>query len=307
MVDPEIRPIVYVRGFGGTGSHIDDAVDDPFYGFNEGSTHVRAAAPPGDVQNPNLEATVQFYEFEGPLLRLMNDKGYTVPVHGDQRAWLRRAESGSVGANTIWIHRFYDQAASTFGADPVDYTPEGAAADLLTFIREIQDGVDGKEPKPVYLVAHSMGGLICRALLQKTIPESGLDDNEPLTYVDRLFTYATPHGGIEFRVGDGVIDRIHRLAGVFGADIFGHQRMREYMVPIKMQSSGGDFDPRDSIGYPPARIFSLVGTDSRDYAAAGGLSRRTVGASSDGLVMIDNAQVHGSPRSFVHRDRKSVV
>ena len=38
-----------------------------------------------------------------------------------------------------------------------------------------------------------------------------------------------------------------------------------------------------------------------DYAVAGGLSSRAVGARSDGLVQIDNAYVPGAHRAFVHR------
>jgi len=37
----ERLPIIYVRGFAGGSRGIDAAVDDPFYGFNAGSTHVR--------------------------------------------------------------------------------------------------------------------------------------------------------------------------------------------------------------------------------------------------------------------------
>ena len=53
--------------------------------------------------------------------------------------------------------------------------------------------------------------------------------------------------------------------------------------------------------FPTERIFCLVGTDSRDYGAAGGLARRAVGPLSDGLVQITNASVLGAPRAFVHR------
>ena len=56
----ERLPVIYVRGFGGGPSGIDRVVDDPFYGFNEGSTlRVGARGRP------------RFYQFEGPLLRLM--------------------------------------------------------------------------------------------------------------------------------------------------------------------------------------------------------------------------------------------
>ena len=40
----ERLPIIYVRGFAGGQSGIDAQTDDPFYGFNVGSTHVRVGA-----------------------------------------------------------------------------------------------------------------------------------------------------------------------------------------------------------------------------------------------------------------------
>lgn len=40
-------PIIYVRGYPGTQSEVEETVDDPFYGFNKGSTHVRVGPRPG--------------------------------------------------------------------------------------------------------------------------------------------------------------------------------------------------------------------------------------------------------------------
>ena len=101
------HPIIYVRGFAGGTGGINKAVGDPLYGFNEGSTHVRV----GDADAP------QFFQFEGPVLRLITDDQYEVPVHGNQHAYLDAQEDGSVNPQTIWIHRFYDLSASTFGKD----------------------------------------------------------------------------------------------------------------------------------------------------------------------------------------------
>ena len=54
----EQLPIVYVRGFAGERG-IEKAVEDPFYGFNEGSVHVRF----GGLGDPS------FFQFESPLVR----------------------------------------------------------------------------------------------------------------------------------------------------------------------------------------------------------------------------------------------
>lgn len=53
-----------------------------------------------------------------------------------------------------------------------------------------------KEDFKVYLVAHSMGGLICRAFLQNPT----LGSNEARAAVDKVFTYATPHNGIDMHI-----------------------------------------------------------------------------------------------------------
>ena len=50
-----------------------------------------------------------------------------------------------------------------------------------------------KEAFRCYLVAHSMGGLVCRGLLQN--PKN--DKKGAAKYVDKFFTYATPHNGID--------------------------------------------------------------------------------------------------------------
>jgi pimeloyl-ACP methyl ester carboxylesterase len=142
-------PIIYVRGFAGGTSGINAAVDDPFYGFNSGSTHVRVGA----------KREPKFYQFESPLMRLMLDHGYT-PYGGGlggQRSWLEKLP-GRVGPKSIWIHRFYDVSASTWGSRPQEFRIENAAADLLAMIQLVRAKTTGT-PK-VHLVAHSMGGLV---------------------------------------------------------------------------------------------------------------------------------------------------
>jgi pimeloyl-ACP methyl ester carboxylesterase len=281
-------PIVYVRGFaGGTGS-IDQAVDDPFYGFNAGSTHVRV----GRGGDPH------FHQFESPLLRLMMDHGYELFVHGGQRAWLAEQDDDSVEPASLWIHRFYDVSASTYGQAPQAFRLERAAEDLL----ELVELVRRKTGAPrVHLVAHSMGGLICRCLIQKVIPERNAGAATGI--VDRLFTYATPHGGIEFDVGFGLLERLRDLIGPVGSDIFGPKRMFEYLTPGRPGRRPRGWRPNrmPEEAFPKDRIFSLIGTNPGDYDVARGMSSKLVGAKSDGLVQIENAYVDGARFAYVHR------
>jgi hypothetical protein len=291
-------PIIYVRGYAGGTKEIDKAVDDPFYGFNAGSVHVRVG---GDT-NPH------FYQFESPMLRLLTEEHdepgetYQLLVRGGQAAYLRGEAAGSVPPMTIWVHRFYDDAASSFGPGKKDFSIEAAAADLFELVLEVK----AKTGAPrVHLVAHSMGGLICRSMIQRVIPDATGRPDGAVAHVQSLFTYGTPHGGIEFSLGHGLLEKVRDAVDINGASIFGPERMYEYLTPTAQRADGPPegWNPASmpADGFPVDRVFCLVGTDPEDYAVAFGLSSAAVGARSDGLVQIDNAYVPGAHRAFVHR------
>ena len=154
----------------------------------------------------------------------------------------------------------------------------------------------------VYLVAHSMGGLICRCYLQNpSIPDLGLNASNAGPQwlrkgVDKLFTYGTPHGGIEFRDGLRFLEVIRDSFDPNNAGNFGPRRMREFLHLDTCE-------PLNSLNgrYPSKRVFCVVGTDWRDYRVGRGLARTVVDEMSDGLVLIKNASVRGAARAFVHR------
>ncbi|WP_225830104.1 triacylglycerol lipase [Streptomyces sp. NK08204] len=284
-------PVIYVRGFAGGQSGIDNAVMDPFCGFNAGSTHMRI----GPDNKPS------FYQFESPLLRLMMDEGYQILVQGSQETYLDTHTE--IPADSTWIHRFYDPSASTWGGTPKEFRIEDAAQDLLELIDEIRAKAHVDR---VHLVAHSMGGLICRSLIQKVLPERNI---EPADCVAKLFTYGTPHGGITFDLGFGMLERLRDATGINGAEIFGRERMYQYLTPgaTAGDEPPDDWDPRampadgERFAFPHRQVFCLVGTDPGDYDVAHGLSSAVVGPRSDGLVQIDNAYVPGAFRAYVHR------
>ncbi|HEX2057832.1 MAG TPA: hypothetical protein VHI71_05635 [Actinomycetota bacterium] len=282
----ERLPIVYVRGYAGGTSGIDKQVDDPFYGFNDGSTHVRVGRQGDPV----------FYQFESPILRLIDDEEYRVLVHGNQKAYLETRPDGQVDPESIWVYRFYDVSATTWGGTPQAFNIETAAQELYDYVQLVRVKTGAEK---VYLVAHSMGGLVCRAMLQKVCQTGGREPGHDI--VDKLFTYGTPHGGIEFDKGGGLIDWALETFGPAGSDIFSPDLMYGYLDPNAQwgdKAPGGwraNEIPPDA--FDPSRVFCLIGTDSKDY----GLSRKVVGPKSDGLVMIENAYVRRAHRSFVHR------
>lgn len=287
------HPIIYVRGFAASQGEIEDAVSDPYMGFNLGSTKTRKAWS-GEVR--------RFY-FESPLVRLMSDEDYDdVFVEGDDLIEAVGADR-PVPYRSIVIYRYYDQASADFGdgkgTPPITEFAKGLSKLILRLRDRIcanpDNAVSPAEFK-VYLVAHSMGGLICRAFLQNP----SLGTAEARAAVDKLFTYATPHNGIDMRIVRNVPGWV-----TFGdVNNFNRKKMAQYLKLVQ------DEDVSVVNDFPPERIFNLVGTNARDYAVAGGLSAWAAGDASDGLVRIENATTHGpgangqdvtSPRAFVNR------
>jgi len=291
--DPRYHPIIYVRGFAATEGEIEDTVADPYMGFNIGSTKARVA----------WTGKVRRFYFESPLVRLMSDHKYEdVLVEGDDLV-AAEAVNHPVPYRSIIIYRYYDEASKDFGDGKGTPPIERFASGLSDLILKLRDRVVAN-PKnkvtetdfKVYLVAHSMGGLVCRAFLQN--PRLGTPAARAA--VDKVFTYATPHNGIDMRI----VRNIPGWLSFGDINNFNRDRMADYLDVPK-----GD-DVSILKDFPPERIFNLIGTNPRDYGAGGGISAWAAGDASDGLVRIENAATHGinaqgkdvgSPRAFVHR------
>jgi hypothetical protein len=133
-----------------------------------------------------------------------------------------------------------------------------------------------------------MGGLVCRTLLQN--PD--LDPNKARQYVDKVFTYATPHNGIEM----GGIN-VPSWVSAGDANNFNRDRMAQYLNLQRVYkgnwSGSGRVDWLPESCFPSRRFFCMVGTNRADYNVAAGISRTFAGHGSDGLVRIENASVWG--------------
>jgi hypothetical protein len=286
------HPIIYVRGFAATQNEIEDAVSDPYMGFNVGATKTRLV----------WSGEVRRFFFESPLVRLMSDHAYQdVFVGGDDLINADRLDQ-PIPYRCIVIYRYYDEASKDFGdgkTPPIEHFAKGLGK-LVLRLRDKVCGQAGNEVAPedfrVYLVAHSMGGLICRAFLQN----ADLGTADARGAVDKLFTYATPHNGIDMRV----VRNVPGWLSFGDVNNFNRERMAKYLDVPK----GNDVSVVTN--FAPERVFNLVGTNPRDYVVAGGASAWAVGDASDGLVRIENATTHGvdasgknvgSPRAFVHR------
>ncbi len=311
-LEPPYYPIIYVRGYAATQGEMDATVATPYMGFNLGATKIRQ----------NHKGDIVSFIFESPLIRLMKDDGYTDAY----RDGVVVGENTRMPAKSVWVYRYYEKGPEDPGKGQRQSIEEFAEG-LREFILLVRDRICRRDDPAqqqalldrfrVYLVAHSMGGLICRAYLQSLCRRGVLDANgrpdtirnnelklEPMTdqtapvpasvhLVDKVFTYASPHNGIEI-AGVNVPD----LGKLDGLDVsnFNRDRMREYLAL-------GDDQPANDLNgaFDANRFFCLIGSDHDDYHAFFKLARRGVGPMSDGLVLIKNAYVDRAPRAFVYR------
>ena len=96
-------------------------------------------------------------------------------------------------SRSIWVSRFYDQDVFTDKIRRI----EDHAEDLYTLCKTIpgrlrQPGVDLGENDcdyKVILIAHSMGGLVCRTLIQNIMPNRGPEAKDPKDWIYRFVTW----------------------------------------------------------------------------------------------------------------------
>lgn len=276
------HPIIYVRGYAMTEAARESTVHTPYMGFNLGSTRVRQ----------QYDGSFKHYIFESPLIRLMKDYGYqdayadgvnlAEPLHDNEE----EQSNLRIPQRSIIIHRYYESELSANEGASEQVGIELAAQRLSALIARVKvlvcgnDAAQNKSFK-VHLVAHSMGGLICRCLLQN----QNADPQNAAPLVDKVFTYGTPHNGIEvFGLN------VPRFMGLMDANNFNRKNMAAY---LQLKAKSGRVNSLNG-AFPPQRFFCFVGTNPGDY----NLTRLVVEKASDGLVTIDNAYVEDAPRAY---------
>jgi pimeloyl-ACP methyl ester carboxylesterase len=271
---PAYFPIIYVRGFAFSDSEIEETTDDPTNGFNIGSTHARQGFRGSPIK----------YRFPGPFVRLMTDHGYEDAIHGYEDS----VDGVADPRRTLWILRFYEPYSDTFAEFGKSGRPSivEAATGLQNLVEHVREVCfrEGETDRRVILIAHSMGGLICRSLLQRVLesPAGGL--------IEKVVTYGTPHGGIPL---SSRWIRYHGISNFSKKDLF------RALAPKGVKER--DFDPRELMNFDAEKFLCVVGTNDLDYEVGGGIVRSLAGIASDGLVPIDNAWVAKAPRAYVYR------
>ena len=279
------HPIIYVRGYAMTSKEIDETTADPFCGFNLGSTVYRAV--------PDKTKPPRKFIFESPLVRLASTFGYR-DVYEDgydilDAEWTANPEN-KLTYRSIIIYRYYDEASTLLGLGETPTIDVFATklGDLILRVRDLvcANADNGVAPEDFrcYLVAHSMGGLVCRAFLQN--PTN--DKKNARGYVDKFFTYATPHNGIDV-AGVNVPEWLKKNS----ISNFSRDEMAKYLdlEDLYEKTKRVDWIPQNR--FSAERIFCMVGTNRADYEVAMGASRTFVGHGSDGLVRIENATLTG--------------
>lgn len=283
-------PIIYVRGYAMSRTEIDETTADPFCGFNIGSTVIRATPDP---KRPPRKLI-----FESPMVRLQSDFGYG-DVYEDGADIGDPDFTADIVTKSIIIYRYYDDASTLFGTGKTPEIEQFAKglSDLILRVRELvcrnKDNGVTRERFRCHLVAHSMGGLVCRAFLQN----AKLGDQKARDCVDKFFTYATPHNGIDMA---GV--NVPEFLGLNDINNFNRDRMAEYLGlgAVYKKTKRVDWMPEEI--FPSQRIFCMIGTNRGDYGVAAGLSRTFAGNGSDGLVRVANASVWGIDKQNKYSD-----
>ncbi|MBC8083428.1 MAG: hypothetical protein H7Z21_09470 [Hymenobacter sp.] len=313
---PVYYPIVYVRGYAMTPGEREEVFHDGYYGFAATSVEKRQApTPPGNPEAASGSNRQVADIFEGQLIRFMKlgDYRYLDAVNEGLREAAHPERS-------IWVSRFYDQDfISGQGRSIEDHARELADLILVDIPARLR-AATGNPHDPltgykVILIAHSMGGLVSRCLLQNILPlERQL---APTAWVHRLVTMGTPHRGIDLgRVPDFLEQAIVQALNPFGSDIFQEKRMREYLnlgqetaASLANEDKDGKKDYTydvHSLGesrFPASQCLCLIGSDYASYGAV----RNVTGAYSDGLVRQDRAYLVAGPRpgpgGYAHADR----
>jgi hypothetical protein len=312
MNSKAIHPIIYVRGYAMTQSEIEDTVADPYMGFNIGSCKVRQM----------WDGKIKKYFFESPLVRLLKQFGYKdVYEEGSDRV-VGSPEADAARVNvpykSIVIYRYYEPSSDDLGSSQKPDMKRFAfgLGELILELRSRiypngpntvisnEDKQLGKLPYDnfrVYLVAHSMGGLVVRSFLQNQ--DASFGSGEARKLVDKVFTYATPHNGIDI----GLLGNVPPWLSLYGMNTFSRDVAATFLGLTDDERDKGAIDIVTN--FDAAKVFNLVGTDPGDYKVAAGLSSAAVGEASDGLVRIVNATTRArrgkgfmaSPNAFVHR------
>ena len=281
--DASFRPIIYVRGYAMSRNEIDDTTADPFCGFNIGSTVLRATPDP--KQAPEK---VHLRIAAGAAAVRLRLCGRVPERCGHPRPGLGRHHSRPARSSSTAITNLHRACWAMRRRPDIEQFAKGLS-DLILRVRELVCAEPDNKLTPRRISAATWSrtrwAAWCAARSCRT--RSSARDTARKC-VDKYFTYATPHNGIDIA---GV--NVPEWLGANDINNFNRERMSEYLDLEALYKKTKRVDWLQEETFPSSRVFCMVGTNRGDYGAAAGVSRTFAGHGSDGLVRIGNASVWG--------------
>jgi len=261
----DVLPVILVRGWGAL--DIQDEQRLTHQGFNIGTVYPHKTGPN--------------YIYEGLILRFLKDR---VHPYEDATNVLRYSPGAGTMIdpdnplverfanvwNSLWVFRYYD-----FEHRDLKYYGE-QLAECIAYVKQVT-----RAPQ-VNIIAHSMGGLITRWMLQRVYGSK----NEAHRHVNKVVTLGTPHGGINFAHFADI------LPVGFELKYFSRNWLNKHLGGTRKKWS----DISES--FDPAGMLCVIGTNRWSYAVG---SKYLTGKRSDGLVQQNNAKVDGAYTAYVHK------
>lgn len=343
-------PIILVRGFDLLGG----SAADPFHGWNEGTvnphklgdnyiyegmvvrflkTELKLPQDQGsttylDATNAlNYAASTRQQTGIDPnrLARLKTDFGHlpesTLTEWLTGRIWVDEtiAKQYKGKHNTFWVFRYYDFAGAA-AKRSLEVEADGLAETIERVL-----AITGAPS--VYLICHSMGGVIARCMMQRTYllkqKSAGLNMNDDqfvltappaartaakklaLSRVAKWITMGTPHRGVPFQV---VPTDFYAETEYFNAEFFARKMGKKSDDKRTPDQFLGD----TKAFFDPERVLCVVGTNHRAYGGVMGSVTRAANQvvswlqgkeanHSDGLIKQSSAALAGAYKAFVHK------
>lgn len=307
-------PLILIRGFGGLG--VDEEKRIAYQGFNDGTVYPQKRGENYIYEGLILRFMKSSWEYQDATnvvgyygkpvttppteisseLKSLGDRGFLYGEGQEHRVVIDAAMAQHLLLSThdvrrtLWVFRYYD-------LDDREFPVYGAAlARLIDFIQALAE-IKHQQPSRVNIIAHSMGGLLVREAMQSTYPEGGRRAGD---FINKVVTLGTPHGGISFQL---VRDLWLNVKAEKEIEHFNE----DFQEDPKMQTAFVNLHKY----FPLERLLTVVGTNYKSYGSrpASWANRLfSVGGEygpnynrSDGLVKQTNAQIPGSPRTFVHK------
>jgi len=335
-------PIIFIRGFDPLGG----SVRDPFTGFNDGTSYVRVQDHerdfPGfvisflqDKTHPYRDTIniLRFREasrFKSAELGIDYEDCCFTSVLDDTLGLMAErypvVDGADLRLRTFWVFNFYaGLQGSLYKRRKVHAVPY-FARELERYIHVVRKLTGANR---VNLIAHSMGGVIIRHLVQRRY----YSNQAAKEGVNRIVTLGSPLAGITY-LGNALSNIAQPLLGLADAG-----ELSAMDPDLMCEKTLDDGKPRDGLHTAKGReLFGLAdpsledredrmeslheigygfragdwlcigGTDHRDYAFSGGRAGSLLrgGGANDGLVQLKNAYFQDSPRAFFHKPHGGV-